>query len=1078
MAEILATMVVGPLVSMVKEKASSYLLEQYKVMEGMEEQHEVLKRKLPAILDVIADAEMKAAEHREGAKAWLEAVRKVAYQANDVFDEFKYEALRRKAKKEGHYRKLGMHVIKLFPTHNRIVFRYRMGNKLRFILQAIEVLIAEMNAFRFKFRPQQQLSMKWRQTDSNIIDPMEIASRSRAEDKQKVVDTLLAQGSNTDLTLLAIFGMGGLGKTTLAQLVYNDSKIREHFQMQLWVCVSDNFDVYLLAKSIVEAATKVKDTVTDEKSALDALRQEYGGIGSSVLTTTRDEGIARFMGTTKYYKLHLLDESFIKEIIKTKAFSSEEETPNELVKKVGDMAKRCSGSPLAATALGSILRTKTNVEEWEAVLSRSTICDKETGILPILKLSYNDLTPQMRQCFSFCAMFPKDYKIDVKMLIQLWIANGFILEEQGVCPEIRGTTDSSCSSMGELRLLDLGGYLEIDQLENVTETDAQEANLQNKKSLTELILQWRDPSSREPQRHHKVLEGLKPHDGIKVLKIFSYGGSTYPTWISTLQYVVELTLSECSKIEKLPPLWQLPALQVLRMAGMENLHCLCSGDPPFTFKKLKDLSLRMMPNLETWWDINEVQGQESIFPEVEKLEIVSCKKLPSLPRASAITTELSGGVTTVLLSAFPARKELKLRGLTAFQRWEAVEGTLGERMMTFPCLEKLLIEGCPEWTTLPEAPKLSVLRIVGGGQQMFLHVVKYITSLSTLNFSLRQGEATLPTDHTLIKLVDDKEKWNHESSSLRNVCLRLCDFLFPHSSAPALWNCFVQLEDLTIRRCDALVHWPENVFRHLVALRKLSIGGCNKLTGRTQDASDQCTTPGRSVLLPRLESLELLLCDSLVEVPALPASLRELWICRCDKLESAIVRKQQSITRLGSGDYVLIRQEESAPLQGSCSEAVAVPIDMSSSNLSPPVSLRRLTIIGCNNLQSLLVQLDCTELRILRCPRLKSLNDDGHLRSLQHLNLEDRESLESIPAGPHQAYSSLRYLEIRSCPRLKVLPPCLKQRLNDIEETHLDARYTAWRRFPGSVEETRWQLGGVSLQMANMERKQELLVQG
>ncbi|GJN36309.1 hypothetical protein PR202_gb25156 [Eleusine coracana subsp. coracana] len=386
-------------------------------------------------------------------------------------------------------------------------------------------------------------------------------------------------------------------------------------------------------------------------------------------------------------------------------------------------------------------------------------------------------------------------------------------------------TGSSCSSMGELRLLDLGGYLEIDQLENVTETDAQEANLQNKKSLTELKLQWRDPSSREPQHHHKVLEGLEAHGGIKVLKIFFYGGSTYPTWISTLQYVVELTLSDCSKIEKLPPLWQLPALQVLRMAGMENLHCLCSGDPPFTFKKLKDLSLRMMPNLETWWDINEAQGQESIFPE---------------------------------------------------------------------------------------------------------------------------------------------------------------------------------LEDLTIGRCGGLVHWPENVFRHLVALRKLRIEWCNKLTGRTQDASDQCT------LLPRLESLELL--------------------CRV-------------LLRLGSGDYVLIRQEESA----RCSEAVAVPlpIDMSSSNLSLPVSLHKLTIGLCANLQSLSVHLDCTELLcILRCPRLKSLNDDGHLTSLEHLRLQDCESLESIPAGPHQAYSSLRYLEIKSCPRLKLLPPCLKQRLNDIEETDLDACYT------------------------------------
>uniref|UniRef100_A0A453T8Z1 Disease resistance N-terminal domain-containing protein n=1 Tax=Aegilops tauschii subsp. strangulata TaxID=200361 RepID=A0A453T8Z1_AEGTS len=109
MAELVATMVVGPLLSILKDKVSSSLLDQYKVMKGMEEQHEILMRKPPAILDIIADAE-QAASHREGAAAWLQAIKKVAYQANEVFDEFKYEALRRKAKKEGHYKELGFDV--------------------------------------------------------------------------------------------------------------------------------------------------------------------------------------------------------------------------------------------------------------------------------------------------------------------------------------------------------------------------------------------------------------------------------------------------------------------------------------------------------------------------------------------------------------------------------------------------------------------------------------------------------------------------------------------------------------------------------------------------------------------------------------------------------------------------------------------------------------------------------------------------------------------------------------------------------------------------------------------------------
>ena len=115
MAELAVSLVVGPLVSLLKDKVSSYLLDQYNVMEGMEKQRKILERKLPAILDVIADAE-KQASRRRGVKAWLEALKTVAYEVNDVFDEFEDEALRRRAKKDGHITKLGMAGVKLLLT--------------------------------------------------------------------------------------------------------------------------------------------------------------------------------------------------------------------------------------------------------------------------------------------------------------------------------------------------------------------------------------------------------------------------------------------------------------------------------------------------------------------------------------------------------------------------------------------------------------------------------------------------------------------------------------------------------------------------------------------------------------------------------------------------------------------------------------------------------------------------------------------------------------------------------------------------------------------------------------------------
>ena len=271
MAELAASLV-APLVSLLKDKVSSYLLNQYNVMEGMEKQHEILKRKLPAILDVMADAE-KQASRRGGVKAWLEKLKTVAYEANDVFDEFEYEALRRRAKKNGHITKLGMAGVKLFPTHNRVAFRCRMGNKLSSIVEAIKVLVEEMKDFGFdKLQPEAPAWNKWREMDSIIVDPENIVSRSRDKEREKIIEVLLShQASSGDLLVLPIVGMGGLGKTTLAQLIYNDPQVKEHFQLLKWVCVSDDFNVCNLANKICNAS----GTILEE--ALNKLKEHLRG---------------------------------------------------------------------------------------------------------------------------------------------------------------------------------------------------------------------------------------------------------------------------------------------------------------------------------------------------------------------------------------------------------------------------------------------------------------------------------------------------------------------------------------------------------------------------------------------------------------------------------------------------------------------------------------------------------------------------------------------------------------------------------------------------------------------------------
>ncbi|CAL4902643.1 unnamed protein product [Urochloa decumbens] len=593
MAEVLATMVVGPLVSMVKAKASSYLLEQYQVMEGMEEQHEVLKRKLPAILDVIADAEEQAAKHREGAKAWLEALWKVAYQANDVFDEFAYEALRRKAMKEGHYQKLCMGVIKLFPSHNRVVFRHRMGSKLRMVLQAIEVLIAEMNAFRFEFRPRHPVPVNYlRENSSEINDPMDIARASRDEVRKKVVKALIDQGM-------------------------------------------------------------------------------------------------KYMTALRHMYTH--------------------------------GCRKLNSMPADLRHLTSIQR----------------------------------LT-----CFVASA-------------------------------------GSDCSKVGELgRLDDLGGHLELRQLENMKEADAKEAKLRNKKKPDRLTLRWTNSDKEVENSDGEVLESLEPHDGLKVLRIYSCSIDTCPAWMNKLQGIVELELSDCKTLKKLPAIF--PLLEKLLIIGCKSLAALPKAsitketfggietEYRSAFPALKEMELEDVDMFQRWEAGEEGTLEEQvIFPRLEKLSISNCESLAALPKASVIKPPF-GGVDTECRSAFPGLRELELIDLTTLERWEAGEGTPGEELITFPQLEKLTIRCCPELTTLPEAPKLSVL--VGVSQQIssLQAASKYIASLSRLGLSASDEETeSVAEQNSCVSQAHGKEEWDCKSP-LTHMDLSGCDLLFSHSSALAL----------------------------------------------------------------------------------------------------------------------------------------------------------------------------------------------------------------------------------------------------------------------------------------------------
>ncbi|VAI68525.1 unnamed protein product [Triticum turgidum subsp. durum] len=424
---------------------------------GLDGDRRTLERHLLAVECKLANAEERS-ETNGYVKSWMKELKSIAYEANDVLDDFRYEALRRQSKiGKSTTRK----VLGYITRHSPLLFRFEMSRKLKNVLKKINKLVKEMNTFDLESSVRKERQHPWRQTHSKLDDTKEIFGRD--EDKKVVVKLLLNQQDQRNVQVLPIFGMGGLGKTTLAKMVYNDQQIQEHFQLKMWHYVSDNFNVVALLKSIIELAGNKRcdmpdtiellrkqleevigqnrfmlmiDDVWNENERmweddLKPLLCSVGGPGSIIVVTTRSHKVASIMQTLRPLKRECLSEQDSWELFAHKAFSNGVEEQAELASIGRRIVNKCGGLPLALKTMGGLLSSKEKVQEWKAI-EESNIGDNDGGkyeVMPILKLSYKHLSSEMKLCFAFCAVFYKDYEMEKDRLIQLWMANCFIQEE-------------------------------------------------------------------------------------------------------------------------------------------------------------------------------------------------------------------------------------------------------------------------------------------------------------------------------------------------------------------------------------------------------------------------------------------------------------------------------------------------------------------------------------------------------------------------------------------------------------------------------------------------------------------------
>ncbi|KAL0431273.1 UNVERIFIED_CONTAM: Disease resistance protein RGA2 [Sesamum radiatum] len=299
------------------------------------------------------------------------------------------------------------------------------------------------------------------ETDSVTVDPIVVG---REKDVSVIVD-MLVNPKDEVVSVVPIVGMGGLGKTTFARLIFNDQPTVKHFHKRIWVCVSQNFDsttnlfkriLELVRNDVVQVEAreailqKLKKELKDKRFLLvlddlwneeqqywEDFRSSLVGInsvnGNFIIVTTRSERVASIVNPRYRRSLGILSDYDCWDIIKMRAFSNEEEV-SELFENIGrKIARKCGGLPLAANMIGATLQRK-EIDDWTSIL-QSGFSDSNgdtSVVLQVLKLSFDRLpSPLLKKCFAYCSIFSEDEEIEKELLIQLWMAEGLLVENDG-----------------------------------------------------------------------------------------------------------------------------------------------------------------------------------------------------------------------------------------------------------------------------------------------------------------------------------------------------------------------------------------------------------------------------------------------------------------------------------------------------------------------------------------------------------------------------------------------------------------------------------------------------------------------
>ncbi|XP_047969936.1 putative disease resistance protein RGA3 [Salvia hispanica] len=634
------------------------LKEDYFLLQGLDDDVQQLQTTLGIIQAYLNDAANKSIT--PDVKIWLRELEDVAFKTDNVLDELSYHLLHKKVKKMKTPTAKDK-MLSCFSACSDMSRRLTMARTIKHINTTFESMNTKATGLglQSKILSAPVAAHTSIETNSVMHDPIFVG---RDDEVSEVADKLTRIPQDQTISIVALVGMGGMGKTTLTRRVFNHERLKK-FGSNIWVHVSQTFDpigLYNKIHSILASTTGDRvERVEHEETILNKLREvlrsktyllvlddvwnedilKWEGFinnmkgvsstkGNGIIITTRRENVASIADPFHIHRVNRLSDQQCWSIIKARSFDGNVEVPLGFQMIGKEIAKRCQGLPLAANVVGGVLRRCKSEQEWCAIKDPEWI-----GELHHLQTLRADLWRLEKLPSTL------KYLINLRHLYLGWetklpaeigkLASLQTLEHFKVGEE-KGYQIEELGSLKNLK-----GSLWIQNLERVRDKEeAMKAYLLQKSNLSNLRLEWNEDSGTDGN-YESVLEGLQPHANLKVLGIDGFKGITFPAWCKKmavrngsqgswvpLDNLIEISLCNCSECEEIPMLdHSLPNLKSLYLINLKKVRSI-----NIPCKNLKSLVMFGLQSLQYL--------PESLFcnnPSLSNLEIVKCPVLSELP---------------------------------------------------------------------------------------------------------------------------------------------------------------------------------------------------------------------------------------------------------------------------------------------------------------------------------------------------------------------------------------------------------------------------------------------------------------